>query len=151
MSLPSDCYLRPAQPEDLWPIRWLVCRAMLDPTQLRWSQFWVIEHRHRVIGCGQLRQHGSVQELGSLVVAPAWRGQGLGTALTQQLMQQATGWLYLECLGDWRAEYYQKFGFTAADWDRMPLEMVSKFRLTRLMAQWLSLPLHIMECQPQKT
>ena len=40
--------------------------------------------------CGQLRYFPGAQELGSLVVAPAWRGRGLGTYLVKHLIQSAT-------------------------------------------------------------
>ncbi|MFP3435630.1 GNAT family N-acetyltransferase, partial [Paraburkholderia sp. SIMBA_061] len=79
--------------------RKLVLSARLDPTQLRWEQFWVIECQGEVIACGQLRNFGDDQELGSLVVAKPWRDRALGTALTQHLIAQATQPLYLECLG----------------------------------------------------
>lgn len=64
--------------------------ATLDPTQLRSSQFSVIECEGRVIACGQLRCFPQAQELGSVVVAPAWRGQGLGTHLVKHLIDRAT-------------------------------------------------------------
>ncbi len=103
LSLPPGCSLRPAHSADEWPIRRLVLSAKLDPTQLRWAQFWVVEYEGTVIACGQLRSFPDAQELGSLVVAPKWRGQGLGTRLTTHLIEQATQPLYLECLGkNWR-------------------------------------------------
>ncbi len=103
VSLPSGCVLRKATSSDRWPIRLLVFSAKLDPTQLNWQQFWVIECdayggqslRH-LVACGQLRNFSGAQELGSLVVAPSWRGRGLGTLLTQHLINTATQPLYLE-------------------------------------------------------
>jgi len=98
-SLPIGCTLRPAHARDSWAIRKLVLTAMLDPTQLRWSQFWVVECNEHLVACGQLRSFADAQELGSLVVLSPWRDQGLGMCLTQHLIQQATQPLYLECLG----------------------------------------------------
>jgi amino-acid N-acetyltransferase len=82
--------LRPACSSDIWAIRKLVLSAKLDPTQLRWSQFWVIECEGRVVACGQLRSFAGAQELGSLVVESAWRGQGLGRCLVKHLIREAT-------------------------------------------------------------
>ncbi|MBE9018123.1 GNAT family N-acetyltransferase, partial [Chroococcidiopsidales cyanobacterium LEGE 13417] len=78
-TLPSGCNLRPANAKDAWAIRKLVLSAKLDPTQLRWQQFSVVECNGRVVACGQLRAFAGAQELGSLVVASNWRGKGLGS------------------------------------------------------------------------
>jgi amino-acid N-acetyltransferase len=145
MSLPAGCQLRPAQATDLGAIRWLIIRAMLDPTQVRWQQFWVVVHANQVIACGQLRRYGLAQELGSLVVQPSWRGQGIGTGLTRHLIHQAEGRLYLECLGNGRAEFYARFGFAEADWGAMPAEIAAKFRLSRTLSRVLPIPLHMLE------
>lgn len=145
MHLPENCQLRPATAADMGTIRGLVLRAMLDPTQLRSQQFWVVTHQDDVIACGQLRRHGAAQELGSLVVRPGWRGQGIGTTLTHHLIAQAEGALYLECLGQRRADYYAKFGFKAANWPDMPTEIAAKFRVSRWIARFLPISLHIME------
>lgn len=98
--LPNTCKLRPAKQEDIWAIRVMVMGALLDPTQLRWQQFWIIECSGKTIACAQLRTFPDAQELGSLVVAKDWRNKGLGTVLSQHLIQQARQPLYLECLGD---------------------------------------------------
>lgn len=141
----NDYSLRPAQAQDIWAIRRLVVLAMLDPTQLRWDQFWVAEQDGKILGCGQLRHYGAAQELGSLVVAAAWRGQGIGTALAQQLIQQAQGPLYLECLGEKRANYYRQLGFTEANWSAMPPEIARKFRFSCWVARALPVSLWVME------
>jgi amino-acid N-acetyltransferase len=121
--------------------------ALLDPTQLRWQQFWVIEQEKQIIACGQLRQFGEAQELGSLVVAPAWRDRNLGSYLTQHLIAQATLPLYLECLGQQLYRFYQKFGFEVADWSSLSPAIHRKFRLTRATATVLRLPLYILQYQ----
>lgn len=142
--LPLGCLSRPATAQDIWTIRRLVLSAFLDPTQLRWSQFWVIEHRGKVIACGQLRQFKQAQELGSIVVAPNWRGQRLGTYLTKLLIQQATQPLYLECLGSQLATFYQRFGFEPITWHQLPPSLQGKFGLSTLGKHLLRLPLFIM-------
>ncbi|UBF25412.1 GNAT family N-acetyltransferase [Kovacikia minuta CCNUW1] len=143
-SLPSGCSLRPAAATDAWSIRKLVLSAKLDPTQLRWSQFWVIEHEKQVIACGQLRSFPKAQELGSLVVAPQWRGQGLGTYLTQHLIQQATQPLYLECLGKKLVQFYTRLGFVPVPWQELPPSLKRKFGLSAIAASLFRLPITLM-------
>lgn len=139
--LPCDCQIRPAQASDIWPIRLLVLRAKLDPTQLRWQQFWVIERSDRIIACGQLRSFQECQELGSLVVRSPWRRQGLGSALTRHLIQQANRPLYLECLGKGLAGFYQQFGFVPVAVRDLPPSLRPKFTLSNAIARSLNLPL----------
>ena len=143
--LPSGCVIRPAQPEDIWRIRRLVLSAMLDPTQLRWSQFWLITCDDTVVACGQLRNFPDAQELGSLVVASKWRGRGLGKYLAQYLVQQSTHPLYLECLGRRLSEFYSNLGFIPVHWKALPPSLKSKFGLSTLAKQIFRLPLFIMQ------
>jgi len=144
-TLPSGCTLRSATSLDNWPIRLLVLSAKLDPTQLRWQQFWVIECDRKLAACGQLRNFSDTQELGSLVVAPAWRGRGLGSLLTQHLIATATQPLYLECLGQRLAEFYSKFGFVAIAFEELPRSLKSKFGLSELGKKLIRVPVVFMQ------
>ncbi|NJP08502.1 MAG: GNAT family N-acetyltransferase [Leptolyngbyaceae cyanobacterium RU_5_1] len=144
-SLPANCMIRPACSQDQWTIRKLVLAARLDPTQLRWSQFWVVECEGRVIACGQLRSFAGAQELGSLVVARNWRGSGLGSHLTRHLIQQATQPLYLECLGHQLAQFYQRFGFERVAWQELPRSLQRKFGLSNLASRLFRLPVVFMQ------
>ncbi len=137
LPLPSGCTVRKATSEDNWPIRLLVLSAKLDPTQLRWQQFWVIECDRQLAACGQLRNFADIQELGSLVVAPAWRGRGLGSFLTQHLITTATQPLYLECLGQRLVQFYSRFGFVPIAFEELPRSLKPKFRLSELLGKKL--------------
>lgn len=141
--------MRRATQQDQWRIRKLVFSAKLDPTQLRWEQFWVIDYQGEVIACGQLRNFGDAQELGSLVVAKPWRDRALGTALTQHLIAQANQPLYLECLGKRLAEFYARFGFVSVNWQNLPRSLQFKFGLSQLAKTLLRLPVTIMVYRPQ--
>lgn len=142
--LPAGCILRPATAQDMGAIRKLVLLAWLDPTQLRWSQFWVIAQEEQILACGQLRSFQDAQELGSVVVAPSWRGRGLGTLLVKHLIQTATYPLYLECLGSKLAAFYSRFGFEPVSWQDLPSSLKTKFGLSALAAKWLRIPVHLM-------
>lgn len=144
-----ECVLRPASAEDIWTIRKLVLSAKLDPTQIRWSQFWVIECEGNLVACGQLRSFTGAQELGSLVVAPAWRGRGLGTYLAKHLMDSATQPLYLECLGSGLAEFYTRLGFVPISWQELPQSLKLKFGISQLASALIPLiSVQIMHYQP---
>ncbi|GAB4188316.1 MAG: hypothetical protein Fur006_28750 [Coleofasciculaceae cyanobacterium] len=139
LTIPSGCVLRPARAGDIWAIRKLVLSAKLDPTQLRWSQFWVIECEGRVVACGQLRSFPGAQELGSIVVASAWRGRGLGSLLVKHLIGEATEPLYLECLGSKLAQFYTRFGFVPISWQELPQSLKWKFGISHLASRLLPL------------
>jgi amino-acid N-acetyltransferase len=152
-SLPSGCVLRKATFADKWSIRLLVFSAKLDPTQLNWQQFWVIECDKNIVACGQLRNFSGAQELGSLVVASAWRGRGLGTLLTQHLINTATQPLYLECLGERLAQFYSRFNFVPISFEDLPQfprttglsTLKGKFRFSQLAKRLLKVPVVLME------
>ncbi|NJN38858.1 MAG: GNAT family N-acetyltransferase [Acaryochloridaceae cyanobacterium CSU_3_4] len=145
--LPDYCQLRPATSADKGAIRRLVWSARLDPTQLRWSQFWVITQKQRIIACGQLRTFAEAQELGSLVVVAAYRGEGLGTFLAQHLIQTASQPLYLECLGTRLCQFYSRLGFICVSWAALPPSLQLKFGLSRMAKTVLRVPVEFMQYQ----
>ena len=146
-SLPPQCAIRPACAQDIRSIRMLVWSARLDPTQLRWQQFWVIECSGDLVACGQLRNFAGAQELGSLVVAKDWRDRGLGTYLAKFLIQQATQPLYLECLGKRLASFYTRFGFREVSVQELPQSLKFKFGLSQLAKTLFRIPVTIMHYQ----
>jgi amino-acid N-acetyltransferase len=143
--LPHQCQLRRATQQDIWAIRRLVLGATLDPTQLRWHQFWIIECNGKVVACGQLRTFEDARELGSLVVAKPWRDRGLGTTLTQQLIAEATQPLYLECLGKTLPHYYQNLGFVPVAYAQLPSSLQAKFKISQLARRFLRMPIAFMK------
>lgn len=145
VSLSHEYIIRPASQQDIWSIRKLVLLAWLDPTQLRHQQFWVIEREGKIIACGQLRDFEQAQELGSLVVDAAWRDRGLGTFLARHLIKVATQPLYLECLGQRLASFYNRLGFVAVTWQELPPSLKSKFGFSTIAAKIFRLPLKIMQ------
>ncbi|AOY84595.1 GNAT family N-acetyltransferase [Moorena producens JHB] len=163
-SLPPGCIFRPACAKDTWAILKLILIAKLEPTQLRWTQFRVIEFEGRVVACGQLRHFPDAQELGSLVVAPKWRNRGLGSYLMENLIKEATqpagalsvgelnsprvAPLYLECMG-WLTGFYTRFGFVSVSWQDLPKSLKVKFGLSKLATTLFRIPLSIMTYQPK--
>ena len=125
-------------------LRRLVLSAWLDPTQLRWQQFWLVEAEGHIVACGQLRQFPDAEELGSLVVVKSWRDRGLGTALSQHLMQQSQKPLYLECVGQRLARFYERLGFVSVSWSALPRSLKGKFGLSALAKTVLKFPVTLM-------
>lgn len=132
-----DFAIRQAQPADLPTVRAMVRRERLDPTQLKIEQFIVAEMgeagQPSIIGCVQMRRFPGAQELGSLVVEPVWRGQGVGSGLIRHLLADSSGDVYLECRGD-LAPYYQQFGFEVVGWRALPAALKLKFGMGRLIS-----------------
>ncbi|MEA5567612.1 GNAT family N-acetyltransferase [Anabaena sp. UHCC 0399] len=123
---------RKAKPRDIWLIVFLIFKARLDPTQMNWQQFLVIEYHGHLVAFGQLRNYPLAQELGSLYVAPYFRNQGLGTFLIKKLITQANRPLYLKCLTKELMIFYLKRCFTIVDYDDLPDSLKSKFFLSQL-------------------
>jgi len=148
--LPNSCNLRPASAKDIWSIRKLVLTAKLDPTQLRWERFWLIEFEGKLVACGQLRNFEDAQELGSLIVVKSWQKCGLGTTLAQHLIQQATKPLYLECLGQKLEYFYSRLGFVPISLAELPQSLKFKFGISQLGRKIFKIPVIIMEYQGNK-
>ena len=126
MSLIPTFDIRPAQTEDQATIRALVRQERLDPTSLDWRNFLVAEEAGgRVVGIGQVKPLPGARELGSLVVIPDTRQQGVGAALIHALVAREKGSLYL-LTRDHRVPYYQKFGFRPIGWRDAPWAIRAK-------------------------
>lgn len=103
--------IRAATATDQAVIYTLVLQNNLNPFDLHWSSFRVaVSENHEVVGCGQIKQHGSLQELASLVVAKKWQGRGISHLLMDDLLEQAGRPLWLMCESP-LISYYQKLGF----------------------------------------
>ena len=124
----KEMIIRAAQAKDAKMVIGMVREAGLDPSQLQWQQFLVTCKGKKIIGVGQLRRYGAAQELGSLVVSPAWRKKGIGAALINALVIQREGPLFLECRTP-LSSYYEQFGFQKIKWYEAPWPLKAKFGL----------------------
>ncbi len=102
--------IRPATAADDATIRQMVRAAHLDPTSLKWEHFLVAEQDGKIIGIGQIKPYPGCPELGSLVVLPEYRRQGIAAELIAALQARAGRPLYLLCQHH-MADYYARFGF----------------------------------------
>ncbi|MBD2326909.1 GNAT family N-acetyltransferase [Alkalinema sp. FACHB-956] len=98
----------------------LVMLAILLIPWINWSDYWVIEYQGTVVACAKLYLNPTHSEVYDVFVHPDWRGQGLGAALLQTLIQKATIPIYLASLPT-TISFYQKLGFAPIEpWDLEP-------------------------------
>ena len=112
METPSTAVsLRPATRADQWDIYRLIVSNNLNPLDLDWRRFTVaVDQTDRVVGCGQIRRHGVLDELASLAVAKAWQGRGVSRLLMQNLLERGRRPLWLVCESHLLA-LYARYGF----------------------------------------
>jgi predicted N-acetyltransferase YhbS len=112
--------IRPPTPAEFQIARRILSDAHLDPTTpLRIEHTLIAEAGGQVVGVGQIKHHGDCQELGSLVVLPAYQRQGIGAQLIAALEAQAERPLYLTCLKA-KEPYYARFGYRRIRYGDMP-------------------------------
>ena len=105
--------IRKATAEDQEQIVALVRAERLNPNGLDWSNFIVATRQGTIIGAAQIRRHADgARELGSLVVAPRFRGEGLAADLVSHLLteERDTGALCV-VTGQQNARHYTRWGF----------------------------------------
>ena len=88
--------LRRALPLDQAAIVQLVLSERLNPNQIDWHRFVVASIGGELVGVAQMRLHADgSRELGSLVVAPHHRGQGIAQRLIAQLLGEQHGTVHV--------------------------------------------------------
>jgi N-acetylglutamate synthase-like GNAT family acetyltransferase len=137
----SETYtIRSARAGDEATIKALIRAEHLDPFNVHWQNFLVAEEAGRIIGVGQIKPYRSGRELGSLVVTPDRRQNGVGGAIIRALIEREHGPLLLFCLA-FREPYYARFGFQRCGLRDLPGEFKLKYALgtvfTRLVARRL--------------
>ncbi len=113
--------MRRATANDAAAIRALIWQVRINPTGLDWRHFLVaVDGSDRVIATGQVKplQDGT-RELASIATAAEFRGQGLASALINQLIAETPRPLYLEC-AERLGSFYARFGFRTLSKEEMP-------------------------------
>ncbi|HEX6939695.1 MAG TPA: arsenic resistance N-acetyltransferase ArsN2 [Longimicrobiales bacterium] len=90
-SVRAGVSLRPARPEDLAPVLDLLTASGLPVAgvEASFDRFMVADDAGRIIGVAGLEVYGADGLLRSVAVAEAWRGRGLGGALTEAILEAA--------------------------------------------------------------
>ena len=112
--------IRPARVNEQWTIRRIVWQARINPIDLEWRRFLVVEIEGNIVGVGQVKAHrdGS-RELASIAVIPSCQGQGNGSNLVRALMARELDTLFLTCRAPLET-YYARFGFRRATVQELP-------------------------------
>ena len=115
----SDVRIRPAMEADQAEITRIVRSSNITPFGLAWPRFLVAEDQGRIVGTGQVKQHGDgSRELASISVIPEYRHKGIATAVVNALLARESGVLYLTCRRQMEP-FYNRFGFVTAGRDEM--------------------------------
>lgn len=135
--------IRPPSQTEFATAQRILRDAHLDPTTpLRFEHTLIAEADGAVVGVGQIKHHTGCQELGSLVVLPEYRSQGIAAQLIAALEAQAERPLYLTCLGHMEP-YYARFGFRRIAYGEMPAYFQRRYPLM-LIARVLGLRPRVM-------
>ena len=79
-------------------IRRLILQNNLNPWGLEWQSFIVAaDGDNKFVGCGQIKRHGDLEELATIVVVKEWRGRGISRILLNALMKRGKRPLWLMC------------------------------------------------------
>lgn len=92
----------------------------------------VVRDGGRVVGCGALELYGSSALLRSLAVAPAWRGRGVGRAVSERALELARRLeqtqVYL--LTQTAEGFFARLGFRATARDAVPAPVARSVEFT---------------------
>ena len=116
------------------PLIWkLILQNNLNIWGFKWENFLVaVDEEDHFVGCGQIKRHGDVEELASLIVVEEWQERGVSRLLMSALMERAGRPLWLMCESS-LVGYYNRFGFEEV---KEPAKLPSYFRnlywLTRM-------------------
>ena len=124
--------IRAASARDEAAIASLVRGERMNPFDLDWRRFLVAMDARGVAGAVQMRNHfdGS-RELGSLVVRPDARRQGIAARLIDALMLFARGRVYM-ITGARFAGHYEHWGFAPVEPASAPVGILRNYVLGRV-------------------
>ena len=133
-SLSCEFSISRAKKEDAMKIRKLIYEESLHPFGLDWRNFLVVKKNDEIIACGQLRSHGNVDELSSLIVVSNYRRQGIGLILANRLIEQSKTSIYLSGKVELES-FYCQLGFNRVNWFNLPTNIKFEFSLYLIAAK----------------
>ena len=111
----DEITFRPATEGDVAIIKQMIWSEKLDISSLKWQNFRVAEHDGQIVSIGQVKRYPNVNELGSLVTLPEYRGKAIAGAIITQLEEEVGFPLYLLCESKIEA-YYNRFSSRTISW-----------------------------------
>lgn len=122
-------------------------QSSLSGAFFHWSNYTVIEHQGRLIGCGALAESTLCSIIYNMFVDPEWRGKGLGSELMHHLLAKDLSSIYLVCKPD-LVPFYQAFGFSPMSWYDLPDLMKLSFEIFRPSLRLRGYPLCFLVLHP---
>jgi N-acetylglutamate synthase-like GNAT family acetyltransferase len=131
-SRPAHVEVRPGREQDQAAITTMIRRARLNPADLQWPHFMIAEQDGQIVGVAQVRVHpDGANELASLAVAPASRGNGVATRLVDALLRDQTADVYT--LVDRRfVDHFRRWDFEWIGAAQLPRSVRRVYRIGRL-------------------
>ena len=124
--------IRKATAADQAAIGALIESERLNPYGNHWPNFWVAGEGNQLIGAVQVRRHKDGSgELGSLVVVPARRGQGMAARLIEHVLAAEPGPMHM-ITGRAFATHYARWGFEPIGLRRAPASVRRHYVLGQL-------------------
>ena len=124
--------IRPATENDGAALTALMRGEPLRPFDRRWQNFLVAESNDGLVGAVQIRRHwDGAREIGSLVVAPTHRGQGIASRLMSGRLTNSDRAIFA-ITGAKFAGHYKQWGFLAIPLSEAPLTIVWNLMLGQL-------------------
>jgi amino-acid N-acetyltransferase len=122
-----DVTLRRARAEDRQVVEALLrARELpLDGVETHFENFWVADAGGKVVGTAGLEVHGRLGLFRSLAVDPDLGGNGVGSRLTWQLLEEAValGLREVFLLTTTAVEFFPRFGFVRLRRREVPKEL----------------------------
>lgn len=117
-TIPLDAYLALRDEAGWWPVERVAARRGLR----RSAYSLVAVHDGRVVACARVAGDPLYFYVQDVIVAEAWRGRGIGSALMRRILRFLRGaavegtWAGLMCARGQRG-FYERFGFQARPGD----------------------------------
>ncbi len=128
----GELHIRQACATDQDAIRAMVRSERLNPAKLYHENFYVAEAGGSLVGAAQMRRHDDGgRELGSLVVQPDWRGQGIAGALIDALLSGLDRPAYMITDAKF-AHHYLRWGFVVIAAGAAPRSIRFNYAMGRL-------------------
>jgi GNAT superfamily N-acetyltransferase len=93
---------------------------------LAYSEIWVVESDHVILGSAQFIQCDTYSYLDQLFIFPMYRNQGFGSDLVHYLSKRGKKPIYLLCQSH-LVKYYTRLGFCSISKNDVPSALQSKF------------------------
>jgi N-acetylglutamate synthase-like GNAT family acetyltransferase len=113
----------------LWLMILLIVIIGKQEQKRQWQRYWVIDYQGNLVACGRLDHHENHSEIFDVFVLPEWRSRGLGQAIVQALLQEATYPIYLASLPN-AVHFYTLLGFEPIAPQKLPMFVASRLSLS---------------------